>query len=61
LDRIILITGANECHRAILDGAFRFIIVQGRVIMFGFAEREELEEWGKMYLPNNQNLKQKVA
>ena len=29
--------------------------------MFGFAEREELEEWGKMQLPNNQNLKQKVA
>jgi len=29
--------------------------------MFGFAEREELEEWGKMHLPNNQNLKQKVA
>ena len=61
MDRIILITGANECHRAILDGALRFTIVQGRAIMFGFAEREELEEWGKMHLPNNQNLKQKVA
>jgi hypothetical protein len=29
--------------------------------MFGFADREELKEWGKMHLPNNQALKQKVA
>jgi len=46
---------------AIWDGSLRFSIIQGRAIMFGFATREELDEWGKMYLPNMQNLKQKVA
>jgi hypothetical protein len=61
LSRIVLIIRANECHRAILDGALRFTTIQGKAIMFGFADREELKEWGKMHLPNNQALKQKVA
>jgi len=29
--------------------------------MFGFATREELEQWDKMHLPNVENLKRKVA
>lgn len=45
----------------ILDGALRFTIIQGRAITFGFAAREELEQWGKMHLPNVENLKRKVA
>jgi hypothetical protein len=61
LGRIVLITGANECYRAILDGALRFTVIQGRVITFAFAEREELDEWGKMHLPKVENLRQKVA
>jgi hypothetical protein len=61
LGRIVLITGANECYRTILDGTLRFTIIQGRVITFAFTEREELEEWGKIHLPNIENLKQKVA
>jgi len=61
LGRIILTTGANECHRAILDGGLRFTIIQGKAITFGFAAREELEQWDKMHLPNKQNLKRKVA
>lgn len=48
---IILITGSNECHRAILDGRLGFKIVQGFGIMFGFATWEELEEWAKMKPP----------
>jgi hypothetical protein len=61
LGRTVLTTGANEYRRAILDGRLGFTIVQGRVIMFGFAAREELEQWDKMHLPNLENLKRKVA
>jgi hypothetical protein len=61
LGRIVLITGANECHRAILDGRLGFTIVQGKAITFGFAAREELKQWDKMHLPNAQKLKRKVA
>lgn len=58
---IVLITGSNKCHRAILDGRLGFKIVQGFAITFGFAAREELREWAKMKLPNAQSLKRKVA
>ncbi|KAH6712141.1 hypothetical protein BKA61DRAFT_80452 [Leptodontidium sp. MPI-SDFR-AT-0119] len=46
---------------AILDGRLGFTIVQGKAITIGFAVREELEHWGKMRLPNVENLKRKVA
>jgi hypothetical protein len=61
LGRIFLATDANKCHRAILDGRLGFTIVQGTAITFGFAVREELEHWGKLRLPNVENLKRKVA
>lgn len=35
--------------------------MQGFAITFGFAAREELQEWARMSLPNAQSLKQKVA
>jgi hypothetical protein len=56
-----LTTDANKCHRSIVDGRLSFTIIQGITITLGFAVQEELKHWDKMYLPNVENLKRKVA
>ncbi|PGG98887.1 hypothetical protein GX51_06534 [Blastomyces parvus] len=43
----------------VLDARLSFNI-QGRAIMLAFTNKEELAQWGRIKLPNNANLRQKV-
>lgn len=39
-------------YRAVIDARLGFTIIEGVVINFGFAMKEELKEWATMKLPN---------
>lgn len=52
---------SNTGYRIIADARLFGTILEGMVIEVAFAVEEELEEWGKMLLPNSPDLERIVA
>ncbi len=44
-----------------MDARLGFRVIQGLVINFGFATKEELKKWAPMRLPDLRNLRDIVA
>ena len=47
-------------YRAVIDARLGFTVIEGIVINFGFATKEELKEWATMKLPNLPEFKTRI-